>query len=74
VSQSGRQEAWRWHATAPSARPTIIVSDLGAEAVKERERKIAEGATIEPFGFSRAIPEEVRHPEKEPLTWDGDDA
>ena len=69
------REGWRWE-PGKHLRPTvatIVVSEPSADAVAEREARIAAGAEVVPFGFSRVLPREQRAP-AEPLLWDGDDA
>lgn len=65
-------DSWRWNVakhTRPAvySGPTIVVADMTDERKKERERKIADGARVVPFGFARALG-------GDPARWDGDDS
>ncbi len=65
-------DEWRWRMRAPSSVPTITVTDLHADAQRDRDEKVKAGAQVVPFGFGRVLaPEPV---ESEPALWEGDGA
>lgn len=60
---------WRRNPVVPS-RQTISVWEPSKDSEEERAKKIEGGAHVVPFGFARALIDEVA----EPLLWEGDDS